>query len=415
MAYQQNFFKNYRSSSRAQTHVDREVNNLLKATLPEADPMPEKPTIIQILKTYPMFAGMLDALGSSAISVRTLAYLNKTAGVTAKSVKDLGTATGVLSIGLSLINFVRLPLIFLAYRALGQPKPFTLTKLAKWLYSGLMFGLAVASFFVPVIGLVSAGIGLGASFFTLGRLLYERHQLRNDLHRATERISELEIELEDAKEQLKEAKDQFNENRDEASFQKMHGVIEKIQSIQEEGKSLKNKSAKLSKVLDKKGTMSIVNSSVEIALGTAAVVGAAILLTNPIVGMTILAATSIIGLTYAVGVAFVLPKLRTLFEKAEVDEQKQDAREQKREGGIADASSHSRSMKTIIDMSAEYSGDAKEEVSIEQTAKQENVASRHAEATVAQVVGPSAVSDSPKGSALIEEVDSDALKGPSAM
>lgn len=72
-------------------------------------------------------------------------------------------------LGLALIDFFRIPLIYLAALLIGQKPPITLNKNARWLYSTVLLVLTIISLTVPAaappIALVTAILGFGCSVF----------------------------------------------------------------------------------------------------------------------------------------------------------------------------------------------------------------------------------------------------------
>jgi hypothetical protein len=97
--------------------------------------------------------------------VGTTSLLKET-GHTTPLIEEASKNLPVVGVAINSLDFLRIPLIYLAAAYLGKEVPFTLNDGSKFMYAGVLLGLGIASFVVPfaapIIGIVIASLALAA-------------------------------------------------------------------------------------------------------------------------------------------------------------------------------------------------------------------------------------------------------------
>ena len=97
--------------------------------------------------------------------VGTTSLLKET-GHTTPLIEEASKNLPVVGVAINSLDFLRIPLIYMAAAYLGKEVPFTLNNGSKFMYAGVLLGLGIASFVVPfaapIIGIVIASLALAA-------------------------------------------------------------------------------------------------------------------------------------------------------------------------------------------------------------------------------------------------------------
>lgn len=214
-------------------------------------------------------------------------------------------------IGLAVIDFLRIPAIYLASYLLGQKVPITVNKNARWLYSGVILGLFIGGTLFPpaalAIGFVIAGAGFGISAFLLGRTLYNRYQLTTKLH---DNQKALHLENTDLSTLQDDAQKLYNEfaldsNLSDEQLEQIHAkVLEKEKEFDEQLERIvyrKGKIIRLESEIKQIEKSQIFDKSFGLAVASVGVIGLGISVVLPPVGLLILASASFVGASYFSG------------------------------------------------------------------------------------------------------------------
>lgn len=232
-----------------------------------------------------------------------------------------GLTSGMQFGGVSLaaLDFLMIPAIYLSAFIFKQPVPITLNNNARWLYSGVLLGLAITALAVPgaapIIGLVSAGLALGLSTFLLAKALRERYVLgkerkvlRRELVSAEEEMQLIQSEAEKLRTKLQQTTDQ--EHLTEI-YQQIALLQTRSQAQKERIGALKEKEEVIEEKIKKLGIVQILDKGLGVSLASLAVVGLVTSLFFPHVGLAILAGVSAVSLAY-LAVRITVPIVRAL-------------------------------------------------------------------------------------------------------
>jgi len=258
---------------------------------------------IAILQKIPFFTGFLRSVDGTGLAVSKLAALK---GGTSAPPAAHGFQIGGLV--LSAIDFIRIPLIYGASWLLGIKSPITLSKGARWLYSSVVLALAIIAFALPVaapiIGLVSAIMGLSVAVFTLGKHFFDQHQKKKNLAIVQAQIEEEMMTLESIQlESTNLIKDPENltptqlENTEMRLIDLNEQFTQKKQKLQ----SLRDTEVHLQQKLEKLGGRAVLNKGLAMGLASLALVGVVVAMFFPPVGLSLIVASAAIGGLYFLG------------------------------------------------------------------------------------------------------------------
>jgi hypothetical protein len=264
---------------------------------PELTPdAPDKNKIAEfLLKKIPFLLSLLASVDKASLSLDKLAaFYNATKGL-AQAAKGLRITAAVLG-G---VEFLTIPMAFIACKIVGKEFPFELSTGAKWVYSAALFALAVTALAVPAtaipIAFASASLVLASSVLTLGNFFFSKRQLAK---------------------KLKEVDAQIDKNDDKLNnIQKIACGLENsevnrdpIQALNDQKITLLKKRQKLInykvELVQKQESLNIpalLDKTVGVGLAVAGLTGVALSIFFPPVGLGLLAATAAFALTYLGG------------------------------------------------------------------------------------------------------------------
>lgn len=164
----------------------------------KAEPSIEKePTVLAFLERIDFFAkttkNITDALKASG-------YLMKETAHTPQRVSlEVLKTTPMIGLALNSLDFIRIPMIYLACRMMGEEVPFTMKNNVKWALSGALCALGITGLLVPPIGGFIA-IAIPALILTGSLITYKlvREQRKKDKKEASSianKIIKAEAEL----------------------------------------------------------------------------------------------------------------------------------------------------------------------------------------------------------------------------
>ncbi len=295
-----------------------------------ANPPEQEAFILNLLtKKIPLLAGFLQSLKSTGSSITSL--LIKTQDSSSQALNSANAGFQYAALGLSAINFVRIPLIFLFAIIAGEKPPFTLSTGASWAYSALLLGLTITALLVPVaapyIAVAIAGISLITSVISLGNMIYQRYKLKHALAKTNDDIQNNEAILDDIQQRARILETQLASlNKEDKNYQKSAAEIcKKIDKLEQHYLRTKTELQILhdKKLLDEKtlsgiGVTAFLDKGVGIALASLTVIGAVLSLFFPPVGVGILLASAAMGTLYLIGrivVPIVAPVIVTQVKK----------------------------------------------------------------------------------------------------
>lgn len=257
------------------------------------------------LKTIPLLTGLItkaESTGHSFTSLEQLTHFSK-------SLKTAGSGLQITSVVLSGIDFIRIPMIYVAAFVLGKDVPFTLSKRVKWVFSAAIFALGVAALAVPAVGvplaITAAALSLGGGIVALGRHFYKQYQIKKEirsidaeLEKKEQRLDEIKIKADGLHHKLDGAVD--NEKK-QGIYKEIEELKQECSTIREDIQGLKNQKLLLEKKLERKSTIKMVDKMVGVFLGAVVIVGLSLSIFFPPVGLGIVAGAAAAGLIYSIG------------------------------------------------------------------------------------------------------------------
>ncbi|WP_419419614.1 hypothetical protein ACNVED_14100 [Legionella sp. D16C41] len=295
------------------------LNDLEKMSLPihfQPQPITKKAKILDLFKLIPGLSEIFDRINDAGENFSALMQLkeNFAAGANVAQASFHG-----LGLGLAILDFIRIPAIFLAAALLGQKVPVTLSKTGQWAYAGAMVALAALMIAlpgaIPIITVITAGFILGNAVFTLGRLLYQRHQLKKDLkniaehiHEETENLNKLQLKAQSLRTQLEQATENEKANLLKEYITLKAEYANRCKSLQ----ALYDKKEIFTYKLAKRDHLAVVDKVTAVLLSAGILVGAAVAIAFPPIGFAVAAACAAAGIVYLVSriaIPFLAKKL----------------------------------------------------------------------------------------------------------
>lgn len=275
-----------------------------------AEPGEKKHQLLALLQRIPLLIGLLQSVnGIGASSIKLIEVGHEVTPL----LKDTNFNLQVFGIVIAFIDFIRIPLIYLASYLLGQEVPFTLTKNAKLLYAGTLLAIGIIGLTVPgaasLMVLLSSALGFGMSLATLGRHIYSAYSL-------TKRLEKLPIEISEKLQELKDSKKNINKLLLEI---KSNGTPEnllpqKLESLKEESKTyydleediqnLYDKQLKYSEKLQKLRGVSLIDKAVGFSIAILVLAGVATAGFFPLIGISVITAAASIAILYVAARVF---------------------------------------------------------------------------------------------------------------
>jgi hypothetical protein len=258
-----------------------------------------------------------DPVKSPLVKIPFLSRFIKSATATNNAARQLHTLSSVPSprllagmqfggLSLAAIDFFLVPMVYLYAYISGQKVPINLNNNARWAFAALAFSLTLASILVPgvapILGLVGAGLGLGASCFLLGKTLYKRYQLGKE-KRA------IEGDIERAEKEMQEIQHRANalqlELKDSKSDAKAYDMLREVAILGEDYtrqktrfEALKKTEVELNIKIKKLGTIHVLDRGLGVAFAALALAGVVVSVFFPPIGLGILAAVSAVSIVY---------------------------------------------------------------------------------------------------------------------
>ncbi len=254
--------------------------------------------ILIILTSIPLFNRLFKRLNNTSSSI---AHLNK--NFFSSPALNPVRINPIVDIALNVLDFVQIPLLYLAAYALGQKSPVNLTNNTKWLFTSIALSLCLTAFFVPAIApfiaITSASIGFIGSAVVIGQLLYQYYQDKKSLETVQNEINNgIAGELQQEINNLEMACLEPDKNTLE-----IDELITKIESIKQlydtqrdDIKALYEQKFSLEDKL--KIETELMDNCAGIMLSSLAIAGTVVALFFPPTGFFILFAATLVGIAY---------------------------------------------------------------------------------------------------------------------
>lgn len=271
----------------------------------------QKSIALSILKLIPFFNKFIASANGAGNAITRMIEIE---GLVNNATQTATSVFQYIKLGTAIIDFFRIPAIYVGALIAKQEVPFTFSRNAKLLYSAVILGLTITAIAfppaAPIIALVAGVAALGQSIVTLTNLYYKRIetqdklvQVEKDIAQKTERVNFLIDELEKLEKTAGAAKDDDIKSlkRDIAQH------LNELQGLYDTREYCKQK-------LEKLGTAAALDKTVGVGLAAFALVGIVTSMIFPPVGVGILAATASLGVAYLVA-RVTVPLIKFLAEK----------------------------------------------------------------------------------------------------
>lgn len=253
----------------------------------------------------------------------------------------LSAGFGLLGGVFLLINFLRIPLLYLTAFLLGEKVPFTLKNNVKFAFAGISCALFIVAVAfppsVPIISIIGASFGLVTSLYALAKVSIKGIVLRvqlNTLAKELEELEQLKAVLLKEKEQLKQDLTEIQSGKKNTSeITQRINKLEKESSVLEQ-KISQNKEVQVTKQksLNKIGFLKIFDKCMAIGLSALVLIGVIVSIFYPPIGLGILGGAAALGAFYMT-LRFLVPPLVNYLKKLYV-ESRTDLTEDVRETGL---------------------------------------------------------------------------------
>ena len=260
--------------------------------------------IITLLKQIPLLSGLLRSFNQAGNYLNRLVQLE---GNESELLQRLGVGFQFTGLALLIVDFLRIPAIYLAAMLLDKKPPITLSKNARWLYSAVLLGLTIAALAVPAaappIAFAMAGLALCFSLVTMTKTLYHRYQAPKKLKAVNEKIAtemdalnELHLQTIDLEEKLVSG---LPESEYDDSTQVLFGAVTSAFDVRlARLEVLHATKLECEALLKKHDTTTVIDKGISVCFSAIALAGLTLSLFFPPVGLAILAGTALAGAVY---------------------------------------------------------------------------------------------------------------------
>ncbi len=258
---------------------------------------------------FSQFGSSLVRTGSSSVGFGEAEGLFQNAQGAAHA---LSSGFSIAKLALTIVDFIRIPLTYMVAWQLGQNPELSVSKKAKWLYSGILMGLAITAMAAPItavpIAITTAVLGLGSSIFALAKFLYAKHECKKELHQVKEQLEGKESDVEKLRAKATHLEEQLQEaikKQDREAVEALGKEIKQISSLYHDGinevQGLKDKQHALEMKLERKGAGALLDKTVGFGLASLGLIGITVSLFFPPIGLGLLLGAVGGGLLYGIG------------------------------------------------------------------------------------------------------------------
>lgn len=250
----------------------------------------------------------IPVLGDLFLSTGDASYLTHIEGIHASP--DAFSGFPFAAMVMYALDFILLPLVYLVAAIRGESLPISLSRTAKWLYSGALLGLVIAAIALPAITIpltmAMAAVMLNFSLYTMGKVLYENYQLTKKLqHLKTEISTEMEAlhtlhqEIVSLEESLGGAENSEDKAAISARISAKVQEFESLYNVKKDAlQELHNAQYSYGLQLRTQNTLKMLDRGVAISLAALSIIGLSLSLFIPPVGMTIFVVSALLSSTY---------------------------------------------------------------------------------------------------------------------
>ncbi|WP_133127592.1 hypothetical protein [Legionella nagasakiensis] len=278
----------------------------------KAEPQKRRSKVLTNLRQLPLVSDIGHHIAESGVEVTHLSEIEGVFRHTEHTAKSLSSGFHLAALVFGVIDFVRIPAIYLSSWMMGESIPVSLSKNARWFYASALIGLAITALAVPVaampIALAGAFLGLGVSLLSLGKFYYRKIQLQEELIKVMQELAEKGKVLSSLQKEASETESHLRQAFDEGDVEKIKTLSAGVIVMQQEFDTLKAQlqilhghKAVIEKKQLKRRTLGFVDKVIGVGLASLTVIGVVLSLFSPPVGVGILAASAIAGGAYILG------------------------------------------------------------------------------------------------------------------
>lgn len=265
--------------------------------------LPDQNLVLNLIsRQIPTLTGMLEVMDGTGIAMTRLL---KVSGRTAKTIRTAGNILGFFGFIFELFNFIRIPLLYLVAKLMGEKIPFSLSNNAKWLYAGALLALSISGFIFAsvgfILGITVASLVLAVSIFTAGKALYSRYKNNLKLTEINSQIGEEKNKLDKLIGKLNQIKQQVHD----ASAEEISDYAAEIDTLSKQYfsqvdviQALYDTREIYIKIKKRKNNLYVLDKSAGVALSAIAVIGLAIVFTAPVTGLWVMVGSMILATLY---------------------------------------------------------------------------------------------------------------------
>ncbi len=268
-------------------------------------PLPKKPSLIDLVEKIPLLTGFLKTVNNVGVAFSGLAKLNDNFS---SSIQATASGFQFAGFALKIIDFFRIPALYVASAAAGEKPPITLTNNGTWLYSAAIVAFASTAIALPVtapaMGLTIAGLTLVTTAATMVKIIIQRNKLHKKLREVDALIADETAGLDVLRKQAIELESAINVAPTKEKKAELTAKLSDISAQFDQRLQLlqthHDNKFKYEEKLKEKSLGKLMDNGVGMALTCVTIVGLTLALFFPPVGMIIVGATAAAGLAYLV-------------------------------------------------------------------------------------------------------------------
>ncbi len=226
----------------------------------ESHAVDEDPSILHFFGRIKFFASSVKKINDALIA--SSALMDNTGQGVSGAPLDVLKTTPMIDLALISFDFIRIPMLYIACKMMGEKVPFKMSNNAKWAFGGLLLGLGLTGLLVPVTAPVIA-IALPVLLFTSAAVTFKL--LCDQRKKDSIELSLLEQEI---PQQEKALQNIIKQMSDDSALKALSHSAE-----QQEGK-LKTLYHKRNKLKDSQDNLKILDGTVGMVVYSALAVGA---------------------------------------------------------------------------------------------------------------------------------------------
>jgi hypothetical protein len=304
------------------------------------------PLALQWIEKIPLLKKFLQEPSLMANALTNLFEVKENTTGALSHLAKAGDGFHFFKLGISLLDLVKIPLLYIVSRSLGVPLPFKLSNLGKFVYAAIVTGLVLTSIIVPPLGGL-VWIGLGVSCFVMSlsvlvKQLIKNRQLTTTMNALEAKEIALKVVLKKNQDDLAESmvvlkslQDNYLDNEVYLSAAKEDAILQHkkdrkqcmqkiltlrtlIHTAKADLVNTLTEKSKTDAILKDQTKGKMVKKSIALGLSCIGVIGAVLAFFLPPIGFGILFGTGLLGLgafIVSYGAPFLKQKFNVLWQR----------------------------------------------------------------------------------------------------